>query len=381
MKKVKGTRVASRVPINRRDFLKNTTAFFATAALAQPAYASGSEDRIVVNGLDCSHLDENLLADIRAGGVHCVHLSVLPFGDEKYARSFMEFIDSHKDQVTLAFTVRDIRQAAAEGKISVFLGAQGSFHYLNEEFSENESMSSYTPMVEKLRREYDIGLRIQGITYNVTHFFGGGSLDNNVPITTAGRRFVEEIHKLNILLDVGGHVGERTSLDAIEMSQGIPVVATHTNVEALNAHFRADSDKLFEAIAKTGGVIGLNAISDYHVRNPSNHQQHGGVSPQASLDLYLDQFDYLKRLVGVDHIGAGPDFVVGIDADHTHRDNFAFPDATLSTGPLRMVKGFESNRDFPNLTSGLQSRGWTQQELDKVLGGNWLRVYEQVWDA
>src|SRR5690606_5026108 len=108
-------------------------------------------------------------------------------------------------------------------------------------------------------------------------------------------KLVEQIHKLRIVLDVGGHTGEQTSLDALAMSSGVPVVCTHTNVRALTDNPRCTSDKVFEAIARTGGVIGLTAFNDFHARS----RKDAGVlrTPQVGLDKHLDQYDYLKRLI------------------------------------------------------------------------------------
>jgi membrane dipeptidase len=99
------------------------------------------------------------------------------------------------------------------------------------------------------------------------------------------------------------------------------------------------------------------------------------------MGLMLDQYDYMKKLVGVDHIGVGPDFVWGWGHlfNHNSEISLTFPPEALSNGAVQTVKGFEDTSKFPNLIRGFKDRGWTDAELDKVLGGNWLRVYEQVW--
>jgi membrane dipeptidase len=230
---------------------------------------------------------------------------------------------------------------------------------------------------------YDLGLRIHGICYNVANIFGGGCVDPRVPLTRAGRWLVEQIHAKRILLDVGGHTGEQTSLDALAISSGVPVVCTHTNAAALVPNLRATSDRVLEAIARTGGVVGVTAISDFQTRHAGNYRAHGKTSPQASLETHLDQYDYLKKLIGVDHIGLGPDFVWGwgetfnMQADQS----ITFPPEALSDGPAVTVKDFEDISKLPNLIRGLRSRGWSDAELARVLGGNWIRVYQRVWGA
>ncbi len=200
-----------------------------------------------------------------------------------------------------------------------------------------------------------------------------------MPLTRAGRRLVEEVHRHRILLDVGGHTGERTSFDAIDLSAGVPVIASHTDFAALNPNIRCISDRLAERIARSGGVIGLTAVSDFIMRNAAAAARDGATSPLAPLGVLLDHYDYGRRLVGADHLALGPDFLWGqapVAVDPADAATFT-PDS-LSAGPVRTVAGFEDISKLPALIAGLRTRGWTQGELDLVLGENWLRVYP-VW--
>ena len=190
---------------------------------------------------------------------------------------------------------------------------------------------------------------------------------------------VEEVHRHRILLDVGGHTGERTSFDALEMSSGVPIVCTHTNFAGLNPNMRAISDRMAEAIARTGGVIGITAVSAFHVHNAETQDRER--DRQATLDEHLDQYDYAKRLLGAEHVGLGPDFIWGWGPSMPMdpEDSAAFPPWSMAPGLQSTVEGFEDTSKVPNLIAGLEARGWTEEELDLLLGGNWLRVYEQVW--
>lgn len=105
-------------------------------------------------------------------------------------------------------------------------------------------------------------------------------------------------------------------------------------------------------------------------------------SPQASLDQHLDQYDYLKKLVGVDHIGLGPDFMTGrTDLDAIGMIRELWPADAYSELPFYMVKDFETIIELPKVTQGLLDRGWNAADVRKILGENWLRVYEKVWGA
>lgn len=368
--------------MNRRNFLSSIAGLGASAFI--PSFMSGREkvsaknSRIVVDGLDTSILNTKFLDLLRKGGVDCMHKSM---GEIQSYGSVYQFLDDHSQDVTVARTVEEILQAKKDGKIAFILGSQSVNHI--EKLLDKGARGTYAPMRAAMRGYYELGNRIQGICYNVTNIFGGGNLDPRVPLTRAGVRLVEEIHKLKLVLDVGGHTGEQTSLDAIKISKGVPVVCTHTNIAALVPNIRAISDRLIEAIAGTGGVIGITAISDFQKRSHLNYKEHGAASPQAKLDDHMDQYDHLKRLVGVDHIGLGPDFVWGWGHKYVHSgaDSLTFPPEAMGDGTPKLVRDFEDISKLPNLIKGLKGRGWTEAELDKFLGLNWLRVYKQVWGA
>jgi membrane dipeptidase len=342
------------------------------------AYDSNDSGRIVVDGLDASAMTDEFIGLLRQGGVNCVHKSV---GHPYSFGPVLRFVDRHASDVVMARTAEQILQAKQNGKIAIVCGSQAASLHLSD--LGGLYSSTFASLVSALRTEYEMGLRTLGICYNVASIFGGGCLDPTAPLTRVGRRLVEETHKLRILLDVGGHTGEQTSLDALAMSSGVPVVCTHTNIAALNANPRATSDRVLEAIAKTGGVVGLTAVSEFMTHNASSAAQ-GLRSPQAPLDVLLDQYDYLKRLVGADHVALGPDFIWGRAENLCvgTEDSVLFPPDMMSENTLdkvHYVKDFDDISKLPALERGLAERGWSRSELDKLLGANWIRVYRAAW--
>lgn len=379
--------------LNRRAFLRDSIAAVATAGfagactrpiatpIATPSpVAVDPNDRsstrhawavqrstLVVNGLDPSLLRVEYLQMLRDGGVDCWHRGGGNFAEFAATRAFC---DQHADTIVYASSVRDIRRARQQSKIAHISGWQ----------SASTLVVDGRPQVDSLQAYHALGLRIVGLVYNTSNAFGGGCIGTDAGLTDAGRRLVEQIHKHRILLDVGGHTGEQTSFDALAMSSGVPVVCTHTNIRALNDNPRCSTDKLLETIAKTGGVIGLTAFNDFHAR--TRRDVNVKRTPQVGLDRHLDQYDYLKRLVGVDHIGIGPDFIDGPGRNDPGVSNQSSQTAeAYSERPWYYVKGFENISELPNVTQGLIQRGWSTAEIHKVLGGNWLRVYEMVWGA
>lgn len=316
---------------------------------------------LVVDGLNATWLDEVRVDLLKQGGVDC---AVKGAGDVAEHARLLSFIDDHSQDVTRATTVKEIRQAKQDGKIAIIFEWQ----------SADPLIGDGDPAVT-LRAYHELGLRIVGIAYNTVNVFGGGSLEPRFGLTRLGARLVEGIHKNNILLDVGGHTAEQAAFDALEISKGRAVVCTHTNIRTLNNNPRCMSDKLIEAIADTGGMIGITAFSDFMARNPSNN--HLDRTPQVGLDTYLDQIDYVRRLVGADHVGVAADNVEAEDIAIPISDNLS-PEAYSRT-PWFYAKGFESIAEYPNVTKGLLDRGWSPADVCKVIGENWLRVYEKAW--
>jgi membrane dipeptidase len=330
------------------------------------------QSTLVVNGLDVSLLTERYLELLRAGGVDCWHKSidsVLEFADT------YNFIDQHPGQIAATTTVGQIREAKRQGKLALVFGCQ-SAEFLQAPYYDPAGGRARTA----LRAYYQLGLRILGIAYNMTNAFGSGNIEPHIGLTKAGRLLVEEIHGLGMVLDVGGHTGEQTTLDAIAISAGLPVISSHTNVKSLNDNPRCVSDRVIDAIAATGGVIGINAERDFVMRNRGNADL--PEAPLATLDRHLDEYDYLRKRVGVDHVGLGPDFVEGISlviGDNVNR--VVWPREMNSDGPLKYVTGFEDISKLPSVTRGLIARGWSTAEIRKALGENWLRVYQRVWGS
>lgn len=364
--------------MKRRDFVRAAGMAGAAAGIT-PSVMLGSADSSallagaaaghpgtpIVDGVSPADLTDVYVDMLKQAHVSGWHTSVA--GNQSFADAY-NFLDKRKD-IFVATTAREIHKAHQDGTVALLFGWQTA-DALGDVSSRKE-----TP----LRAYYQMGLRIVNLVYNVMNQFAGGSLEPQIGLTRMGRRLIEEMHKLNMIVDVGGHSGEQSSLDAVAMSNGVPVICSHTNLRGLIDNPRNISDRLAVAIAGTGGVIGLTAINDFNARN--RRDAHIKTTPQVGLSALLNQYDYAKKLVGVDHVGMGNDFV----GDRTFRIDPTLPQFTpemaSDQSPILYVKGFERISELPNLVSGLKERGWTEPEIAKVMGGNWLRVYEKVFGA
>jgi membrane dipeptidase len=332
---------------------------------------AGGTPSLIIDGLDCSVPSEEYVARLRQGGVDCMHLSVEDMDGRGGVHPFVfvhERLDRLSVSMRLARSVREIHACKRDGRIALVLGWQGADPVGTEPGT--------------LRAYYELGLRVLGIAYNTTNRYGSGCLEPAGGLTEEGKRLVDQAHALNLLLDVGGHTGEQTSLDVVARAGGRPVICSHTAAAALNANKRNTSDRVCTAIAGTGGVIGVLCLNDYLVRNAANARP-TEATPQAPLDVYLDHLDHLRRLVGADHIGIGPDFVAGQDlsAPGAWPGNRFTPDMISPGDQILYARGFESIDQLPNVTAGLRTRGWPPGDIAKLLGGNWARVYQAAWGA
>jgi membrane dipeptidase len=255
-------------------------------------------------------------------------------------------------------TVEDIHRAKREGKLGI------GFHFQNSRPVEND-----LGLLIVLHR---LGLRVMQLTYNEKNQVGDGSTERtDAGLSKFGVSMIEEMNRLGIVVDCS-HVGYRTTMDAMEVSKA-PVVFSHSNAYGVFPSKRNIKDDQIKALAKSGGVIGMNAFPGFVSKDSFVDKTRG-----PSLDQLLDHVDYIARLVGTDHIGVGLDYSIGTPEGY-RRYNYE-PD-TYPEPPWHYPTGLDDISKLPNLTKGLQKRGYSDADIRKILGGNFIRVFKAVWKA
>lgn len=322
---------------------------------------------LVVEGSTVIELSDAHLERIRRGGVTAVNHTVSrPYANTLEAlhdiNRCRRWIDAHSDQVLLALTVADIERAKAEGKEAVILGPQ-----------DTEMIGVDLDLLGTFR---DLGVRILQLTYQRQNLLGAGcgeAEDNG--LTLAGKRFVAEMNELGILVDVS-HCGEATGLGAMEASS-TPVVVTHSFCNVLSPHIRAKSDDFLRALAAQGGVLGITTLSGflYYPEDPDR---------RPDLSRFVEHVSHIVDLVGVDHVAIATDY------DETWTEEMriaqlADPKQANLLGGFgwtdRRAIGMDDAGDFANFTTALLDGGFAPDEVTKILGRNWLRVFDQAWTA
>jgi membrane dipeptidase len=267
---------------------------------------------------------------------------------------------AHQDLILVAGTLDDIYRAKREGKIALI-----------------PCLEAATPIENELDRVdvlYGLGIRIMGITYSESNALGSGLREaNDGGLTQFGRQVVRRMNKLGMTIDTS-HCGDKTTLDVIEASEK-PTFITHVGARALWNTNRLKTDDALRACAEKGGVIGIEAAP--HTTLTKNHPLH-------SIESYMEHFEYVANLVGIDHVAFGPDTLFG---DHVglHHVFAAALSISAARGGVQFeevpyVKGLENPAEvFPNVTRWLVAHGYKAEEIAKVLGLNALRVLKETW--
>jgi len=243
---------------------------------------------------------------------------------------------ANADGMLVATTAAEIRRAKAEGKLAGLLGIEGG------EAIEGD--------LAALRCFYRLGVRLLTVTWNRRNALADGQKEarTNGGLTTLGVEAVQEMNRLGMIVDLS-HLSAAGVQDVLAVSRA-PVIASHSNARAVQDHPRNLTDEQVRGIAQGGGLVGVTLVPIF-------------VAPegQATLERLVDHIARLLQVGGEDHVGVGTDY-----------DGFGFH------GPADQFHDMPDVSHLPRLTEALLRRGLSERVIEKVLGGNFLRVFEEV---
>jgi membrane dipeptidase len=297
--------------------------------------------------------------------------------DSGYARVQLEQIDiarrvieKYPDRLMWAFTSNDFRRAHKEGKVGSVLGLEGGHAIENS--------------LGALRAYYDMGARYMTLTHNVTTDWADAALDSakHGGLTEFGKEVVREMNRLGMLVDLA-HVSPATMSDALDVSEA-PVIFSHSGARGLVDHPRNVPDSILRRVPANGGVVmvpfvtafvspevaaydkeerGIEADLRTKLGNDTAAIREGVRAwhtahppPNATISQVADQIEYIRKIVGPDHVGIGGDF----------------------DGITDVIVGLEDVSKYPALFAELAHRGWSDDDLRKLAGENILRVLDQA---
>jgi membrane dipeptidase len=283
-------------------------------------------------------------------------------------------IERHPQDLVLATTAEDIRRAKHEGRVAVLMGIEGGYAIEDSLYA--------------LREFYRLGVRYMTLTHSTNDDWADSSGMGSTPpkprhhgLSPFGEEVVREMQRIGMLVDVS-HVSDET-VDAVLRVATAPIIASHSSARALCDAPRNLSDDQLRAIAKNGGVVMVNFFSGYidsgyRAKMHDFFAKHGkdlsamiargaklsevhdaavkmgaGDLPKVPLGVLVDHIEHIAKVAGVDHVGLGSDFD-GVDA---------------------MPVGLEGIDGLPKITLELLRRGWSDADVKRVLGENFLRVF------
>jgi membrane dipeptidase len=268
--------------------------------------------------------------------------------------TFRHWIAQHSEHYALVDTVADIEAAKATGKLAVVFDIEGG-----------NAVAAHPGLVEIF---YRLGVRWMLFAYNKNNKLGGGCMDEDLGLTDYGRRIIDEMERVGMVLCCT-HVGHRTAREAIEYASN-PVIFSHSNPSAVYPHVRNIPDDLMKACAASGGVVNINGVGiflgkDAHAR------------PDNSTETLLRHVDYAAQLIGPQHVGLGLDYVFDMSelAEYVQKYPEKFPAEVRQAGAYLQV---EPER-FPRIAEGLLKMGYSESDVQGIMGHNNLRVARQVW--
>jgi membrane dipeptidase len=252
----------------------------------------------------------------------------------------------------LATRMADVDRALADGRIAGVLAVEGC-----------DGLSGDPAM---LRTLYRLGVRMVSFTWNRRNEFADGTQSAGNPggLTEAGKVALIEMYRHKVICDVS-HLAEAGFWDVARLCPG-PFVASHSNARAVLDHPRNLTDDQLRAIAKSGGVVGLNFYGDFV---DDGHP---------TLDKLIDHLSHMADIIGIEHIGIGPDFLEDLLRESSR-------EALVSAGhDASIVEHWIPDCDrtelLPAFSAKLLDRGFTPHEIHMILGANFMRVFRQVWD-
>ena len=316
-----------------------------------------------IDALQYANWSEKIFRQMREGGLDAVHVTIA------YHETFRETVlrieewnrrfEQHSDLIFQGFTAADLAKARETGRTAIFFGAQNP-----------SPIEDDIGLVEVLHR---LGMRFMQLTYNNQSLLATGCYEaEDAGITRMGREVIEEMNRVGMVVDMS-HSADRSTIEAAELSSR-PIAITHANPWDWHPAKRNKKDAVIRAVTERGGMLGFS-LYPHHLK--------GGSA--CTLQDFCEMIARTAERYGVNHLGIGtdlcqdhPDSIVEWMRVGRWTKKIDYGEGSASApGFPPMPEFYKNNRDFPNFAKGLADVGFSQAEVDALLGGNWHRFFAE----
>ncbi len=321
----------------------------------------------VIDGLQYSSWSRDVFAQMRAGGVDAVHVTIA------YHETFREMVleveawnrrfELFADLIVLGRTGEDVRRAQAEGRTAIFFGFQNP--------------SPIEDDIGLIQIVHTLGVRFMQLSYNNQSLLATGCYEDEDPgLTRFGRQAIAEMNRVGLVVDMS-HSANRSTLEAISHSQR-PIAITHANPSWWHSARRNKPHEVLTALAASGGMIGF-----------SLYPHHLAMGSQCTLESFCQMVADAAERYGVEHLGIGsdlcqdqPDSIVTWmrNGRWTRETDFGEGSASAPGFPDQ-PPWFRTNLDLNGIGAGLQAVGFSDADRAAVMGGNWLRFFDESFSS
>ena len=322
---------------------------------------------IIIDALQYSNWSEKIFREMNEGGITAVHVTIC------YHEDFQEMVqnviawnqrfEQFSQHIFHGLTADDVRKADEEGRTAIFFGFQNC--------SPIEDNIGLVEICHKL------GVRFMQLSYNNQSLLAAGCYEVDDPgITRMGRQVIKEMNRVGLVVDMS-HSANRSTLEAIEISER-PIAITHANPSNWYDALRNKSEDVLKSLAQSGGMLGFS-MYPHHLKDKSNCQ----------LEDFCGMIARTADMIGVERIGFGsdlcqdqPDTVVEWMRNGTWNREKDFGEVSASfTGFPKQPNWFKDNRDFNNILNCLRKIGFTEIEVERIGGLNWLEFFEKSFGS
>jgi membrane dipeptidase len=326
-----------------------------------------SHPSLFIDALQYNNWSEEILKQINQGGLSAVHVTICYHEDfQEMVQNVVDWNRRFEDFSSLIFlgrTAADVVKAQKEGRTAIFFG-----------FQNCSPIEDNIGLVEVC---HQLGARFMQLTYNNQSLLGTGCYEENDPgITRMGKQVIKEMNRVGLVVDMS-HSAERSTLEAIEISER-PIAITHANPTFWHPALRNKSNEVLKALGESGGMLGFS-VYPHHLKDGSD----------CKLESFCNMIADTAEIMGIKNIGIGtdlcqnqPDSVVEWMRNGTWTNDRDYGEGSASfAGFPDQPEWFRDNRDFVNIATGLRSVGFSNDDVDLVMGKNWLNFFESSFES